>query len=254
MDAWKSVFSWPEALSADRAGQMASPFQSHQMFQNTLARMTEPVFSAIARMLTHWQTQLVQSGDGGSALDLNSLGFKGEFQNSHKEILDVWNRLYDQEIRKFFTIPQLGLAREHQEKINRFLDQWNMLQSAMAEFVHFLSIPLEKTQADFQEKLTELAKSNALPTDISGFYRIWLKILEGHYMTLFQSPDYGASLGKTLSAAAAWSRAKKAIVDDLLRQMSLPSSGHLDGVYQDLHELKKRVKSLEKAAASRNSR
>lgn len=254
MDAWNSMISFPEAFSSEKTGILTTPFQSQPMFQNLLKQMAEPVFSAVARMIGHWGDQLNEPGNSSTAMDLNSLTANNEFRNIHRDILNVWNRLYDQEIRKFFTVPQLGLFREHQEKIARFLDQWNMLQSAMAEFLHYLSIPLEKTRTDFREKLTDLARDHKLPTDANGFYRIWLKILEGHYMMLFQSPEYGASLGKTLSAAADWSRAKKNLIDDLLRQMSLPSSGHLDGVYQDLHDLKKRVKTLEKSVSDRNSR
>ena len=64
-------------------------------------------------------------------------------------------------------------------------------------------------------------------------------------MTLFQSPDYIRSLAKTLSASAAYTRAKKDLINDVLGQLSMPSSENLDAVYKDLHALKKRLRTIE---------
>ena len=103
------------------------------------------------------------------------------------------------------------------------------------------------TPEKFQEKLTTLAEKNELPSDFQVYYRTWLKILEGHYMNLFQSPEYLQALAKTLSASAAYTKAKKDLMNDLLEQLSMPSSENINGVYKELYDLKKRIKHLEKS-------
>jgi hypothetical protein len=54
-----------------------------------------------------------------------------------------------------------------------------------------------------------------------------------------------------MTASAACARAKKALINDLLQQMSIPSAEQLDAVYHDLHDLKKRLKNLEKTVTHR---
>ena len=39
-------------------------------------------------------------------------------------------------------------------------------------------------------------KQESFPEDPKAYYQMWIKILEGHYMTLFQSPDYVKTLGE----------------------------------------------------------
>ncbi|MBC2714518.1 MAG: hypothetical protein HF978_04340 [Desulfobacteraceae bacterium] len=243
-DFWKTgMETWQSIASAmSQSTPTPSPLAGIGTFPQTFLEMTQPVFSSITQMLQQWQDQSLKSDDYIKPFDFNTID---------TDILNIWKKLYDNEFRKFFKIPQLGLAREHQEKVARFLDRFNLLQSTMAEFLNFLAIPFKKTHTNFQEKLTELAQKNDLPRDVNDYYRIWLKILEGHYMTLFQSPDYIHSLGKTLTASAAYTRAKKELVNDLLQQLSIPSSEHMDAVYKELHGLKKRIKVLEKAIINR---
>jgi hypothetical protein len=235
MDTWQSIASAinlpPSIPSADIG-----------TFSDMFTKMTQPVFSNITQMIHQWQNQSIKSVDYLKPFN---------FETIDTDVLEIWKKLYDNEFRKFFQSPQLGLNREHQEKAARFMDRFNILQSTMAEFLNFLSIPFKKAGTDFQNKIAELSKNNKLPKDTNGYYLIWLKILEGHYMILFQSPDYILCLGKTISASAAYTRAKKDLVNDLLQQLSIPSSEQMDSVYKELHGLKKRLKNLEKAVTNR---
>lgn len=237
METWQAVLSAmeqfaPQTPSGDGFGS----------FPETFSKMTQPVFSNVTQMFKQWQDRSLKSADYFKAI---------EFDTIDKDILTIWENVYDTEFRRFFKAPQLGLTREHQEKIANFADRFNILQTTMAEFLNILTEPLKNSQAGFQKKLAELAQKNELPTDTNGYYRLWLKILEGQYMTLFQSPEYMVSLGKTLSASSAYTRAKKELINDLLAQLSIPSSEQMDAVYRELHDLKKRLKKIEKALSDR---
>ena len=237
MDTWQSIAS---AMNLPSSALSSSAGMGN--FSEIFTKMTEPVFSNMTRMVQHWQDQSANAADYVKPLNFDTLD---------TDVLEIWKKLYDNEFRKFFKSPQLGLNREHQEKGARFLDRFNLLQSAMAEFLNFLAIPFKKAGTDFQKKMTEMASDNKLPKDANDYYRIWLKMLEGHYMTLFQSPDYILCLVKTLTAAAAYTRAKKDLINDLLKQLSIPSSEQMDTVYKEMHGLKKRLKTLEKVVNNR---
>ncbi|MGB6012194.1 MAG: poly(R)-hydroxyalkanoic acid synthase subunit PhaE, partial [Desulfobacterales bacterium] len=129
----------------------------------------------------------------------------------------------------------------------RTVDKFNIFQSNLTEFLRLLSLPMEKTFQVMQEKLTELADESNLPEDSKAYYQMWIKILEGHYMTLFQSFEYTKILNKTLHSMSEFSEAKKEFLQDtLLYMLPVPTQKEMDELYKEIYLLKKRIKELEK--------
>jgi class III poly(R)-hydroxyalkanoic acid synthase PhaE subunit len=168
------------------------------------------------------------------------------YDNLEKHAFKAWTQLYKQEFRKFFKIPQLGLTRLYQEKMIRWMDKFNIYQAAVMEFSRLLSLPMEKSFQVLQEKVAKIIDKGDLPEDPKKYYQIWIKILEGHYMTLFQSPEYIRTLNKTLDAMSEFSRAKKEILQDSLNMLPVPTHKEMDELYKEIYLLKKRIKALEK--------
>ncbi len=169
------------------------------------------------------------------------------FENIDEDAVNVWTKLYETELRKIFNIPQLGLTRFYQEKMIRSVDKFNMFQSSLTEFLRLLSLPVEKSFQVMQEKLTELADKGNLPEDSKAYYQMWIKILEGHYMTLLQSIEYTQLLHKTLHSMSEFSEAKKELLqDNLLYMLPVPTQKEMDELYKEIYLLKKRIKELEK--------
>ena len=169
------------------------------------------------------------------------------FENIDEDAVKLWTKLYETELRKIFNIPQLGLTRFYQEKMIRSVDKFNIFQSNLTEFLRLLSLPMEKTFQVMQEKLTELADEGNLPEDSKAYYQMWIKILEGHYMTLFQSSEYTKILNKTLHSMSEFSEAKKEFLQDtLLYMLPVPTQKEMDELYKEIYLLKKRIKELEK--------
>ena len=166
--------------------------------------------------------------------------------NLEEDAFKAWTHLYEQEFRKFFKIPQLGLTRFYQEKMIRSMDKFNIYQAAVTEFSRLLLLPMEKSFQVLQEKLTELADKGDLPEDSKKYYQMWIKILEGHYMTLFQSSEYTQALNKTLNAMSEFSAVKKEILQDFLNTLPVPTHKEMDELYKEIYLLKKRIKELEK--------
>jgi len=169
------------------------------------------------------------------------------FENIDEDAVNVWTNLYETELRKIFNIPQLGLTRFYQEKMIRSVDKFNMFQSNLTEFLRLLSLPMEKSFQVMQENLTELADKGNLPEDSKAYYQMWIKILEGHYMTLLQSFEYTQLLHKTLHSMSEFSEAKKELLQDtLLYMLPVPTQKEMDELYKEIYLLKKRIKELEK--------
>ena len=105
---------------------------------------------------------------------------------------------------------------------------------------------MEKSFKVMQEKLEALTEEGKLPETSQDYYRMSLKILEGHYMTLFKSPEYTQVLGKTLDAMEEFAVAREEILQDIIQSLPVPSNKEMDDLYKEIYELKKRVRQLEK--------
>ncbi|MGD8992514.1 MAG: poly(R)-hydroxyalkanoic acid synthase subunit PhaE [Desulfobacterales bacterium] len=172
------------------------------------------------------------------------------FEDLDENAFRAWNEIYEKEFRQFFNIPQLGLTRFYQEKVNQTLDKFHLFQTAIAEFMRLLYLPVTKSFSVIQEKLGELSEAGELPEDPQKYYQMWIKILEGHYMTLFQSTEYIKTMGKTLDAMSEFSAAKNDLLEDVLNLLPIPKQKDMDELYKEIYLLKKRIKALEKKLES----
>jgi hypothetical protein len=169
------------------------------------------------------------------------------FDNIDQETLRAWSEIYHKEIRQYFNVPQLGLNRFYQERINQALDKFNIFNTSLAEFLQLLSLPFEKSFHVLQEKIEELTRSGSLPEDTRAYYQMWVKILEGRFMTLFQSPEYNKSLGETMAALEDYLAARNRIIQDMLQSLPVPTRKEMDDLCKEMYLLKKKVRDLEKA-------
>ena len=169
-----------------------------------------------------------------------------QFQNMDENPNQIWNDFYESEFRQFFQLPQLGLMRQYQERLNQAADKYHLLQSKLSEYLNLLSIPITRTAGVMQEKLSEMMENGELPDDTRVYYNMWIKVLEGHFMTLFQTPEYAETQALMLNALADFSTARDAVLEDVLLLLPVARQTDLDDMARELYELKKRVKKLEK--------
>jgi len=180
---------------------------------------------------------------------LKDLGKRTEayrFDNLDQDSIKVWSDFYDKEIRQYLKVPQLGLVRVYQERFYQTIDKFNVFSTTFAEFMHVLMLPMEKSFMVLHDKIEEQIREGKTPEDPHEYYRLWVKILEGHYMTLFKTSEYTKTLNDTLSSYEDYLSARNQIVTDALQSLPIPTNKDLDELYDELYHLKKRVKDLEK--------
>ena len=168
------------------------------------------------------------------------------FDNLDQDVFKALTEIYEKELRQYLKIPPLGLTRFYQERFNELLDKHNLFETTLAEFLSILYLPMEKSFRVLQEKLQEMAEEGHLPSDTKESYGMWLKILEGHYMSLFKSKEYTDALHRTLNKLEDFLIAKNDTMRDFLQLMPVVTHRDMDDMYKEFHLLKKRVKELEK--------
>jgi len=219
----------PESMSALFKGSGAVPEVLLGLAQSTMSSLVElqkNLFERLGRM-----------GESVNAY---------QFQDIDENINRIWTDIYEKEFRQFFQIPQLGLMRTYQEKASQVADKYNLYQSTLSEFLSLLGMPFTRTVQVMQEKINEMAESDELPDDPKMYYNMWVKVLEGHFMTLFQTPEYVDTLTRTVNALADFAASRDAAIEDALSLLPVAKKTDMDEMAQELYELKKRLKKLEK--------
>ena len=117
----------------------------------------------------------------------------------------------------------------------------------MGEFLRLLYLPVTKSFRVMQEKVGAMSEAGGLPEDSKAYYQMWIKILEGHYMSLFQSPDYVKTLGNVLTAMSEFTVVKNDLMQDLLSTVPVSTQKEMDDLYKEIYLLKKRIRVLEKS-------
>ena len=232
MKNWQAIagaMAKPESISSLLKGSGAMPEMMLNLAQTSLG--------SLGKMQQNIMESLSRVGASAKAY---------EFQDVDENIFRIWTDIYEKEFKQFFRIPQLGLMRTYQEKANQMVDKYNFFQSTLSEFLNLLSLPFNRTMQVMQDKIGEMAENGTLPEDSKVYYNMWVKVLEGHYMTLYQTPEYVETMARTINALADFSAAKNAVLEDMLSAIPVARKSEMDDLARELYEVKKRLRKLEK--------
>lgn len=235
---WQTI-----ALAMATPESMASLFKGCGTMPEMFTRFNQSVIGSLTEFQKKMSRNASRFGESVKAY---------HFEKTDENMFHFWTELYEKEFQKFFHIPPLGLTREYQERLNHMMDKFHLFQANQAEFLSLLALPFQRAMGVMQEKVAELAKTGELPADPNDYYQMWIKILEGHFMTLFQTPEYIETLAKTITALTNFSEAKNAVVEDMIKGLPIAHQSELDDLAREVYELKRRVRRLEKANQSKS--
>jgi polyhydroxyalkanoate synthase subunit PhaE len=219
----------PDAMESMVKGVHALP--------EVVAKMMKPAMEGFFHLQQEWMERVGRIGKSTAAYD---------FENMDQEAFRAWLEIYENEFRRFLNIPQLGLTRSYQERFTQAADKFNIFQATAAEFLSVLYLPVEKSFKVMQKQLAAMADEGKIPEKSKELYRLWVKILEGHYMTLFKSPEYAEALRRILDALGEFNVSRQQILQDALQSFPIPTLKEMDEFYKEIYLLKKRVRELEK--------
>jgi polyhydroxyalkanoate synthase subunit PhaE len=251
-------FKVPEPMPASAAGystRMQEGFQALlKIWQNSTAALSSPqTLESLLKGMTASPDAALRiirtTWDGYSQLYqmwLKQTGKAYNFEGLQPDAFGEWSGFYEKEIQPFLKMPQVGLTRLYQERANDAVDKFAQYQTAIAEFLNMLNTPVEKSLRVMEEKLVEMSKEGKLPENFKDYYNMWIKVLEGHYMTLYKTPEYVECLGRTMNAVQDYKAAREKVLIDLLQVLPIPTNRDMDDLYKEFYVLKKKVKEMAK--------
>jgi len=237
-DAWLSSLNlWQAFFSLlTEPGTVAAVFQGIKAPSEVVLRMAQAGWGGYFHLHRQW----LESWEGDKPpAKVN------DFEDLDKDIFKICNELYEKDFRRLLNMPHLRLTFLTQERLNRATDKFNQFQAAMAEFIYMLYLPVKKSLRAMQGE-QENPGTGQPSEEFKEYYKRWLKILEGHYMTLFQSVEYIRTLIHTLNALQDFTIAKDALMAEVMEALSLPSRRDLDALYREMYVLKQSVREMAK--------
>ncbi len=225
------------------AGMLSEPENLDAMFKAAdtapefVMRLSNQVWEAFLEAQKKWAERAANIGNHEKAYN---------FEDLDHETFEAFREIYEKEFQRFFQVPQIGLTRFYQERVNKALDKYNIFQSTLGEFLYLFYVPLEKSASVMQEKIEEMVKKGEVKDNYKDYYSMWVKILEGHYMKLLQSPEYTKVMDKTISALVDYRSARDEMMYDVLQNLPIPTNREMDELYKEFYELKKKVRELAK--------
>jgi hypothetical protein len=245
-DPWVSACNMSQifSLSQDAARIPGGPFQSASLWPEIFQHMATHWWSGYFTLQRLWLEHVGQVPLGPQP---------SNFQRLDRDFFKKWLATYEETWQPLLKIPQLGLTRVHQEKANRLSDKFQILQGALADFLFCLYLPVEESLMNMQEHLTAQARQGQIADDFQVYYQMWIKTLEGHYLTLLKAPDYLQAMRIALEAMEDFLMARQDLLTITLKNLAIPTHEELDELSQEVYHLKKKVKELTKSRSRKKS-
>jgi polyhydroxyalkanoate synthase subunit PhaE len=229
LNLWQVFFSL-----LTEPGTVTAVFQGIQAPSQLILRMAQAGWGGYFYLHRQWLEAWQGSGSPPANL---------AYKNLDQDIYQVCNEILEQDFRRLLNLPHLCLTGLPQERVIQATVKFNQFQAAMAEFIYLLYLPLKQSLGTMGAQWGNGGRERP-PEDFKEYYKKWLKILEGHYMTLFQSAEYIRTLTHTLYALEDFTTAKQELLAEAMAGLGLPSRREMDDLYREIYLLKKSMKGL----------
>jgi polyhydroxyalkanoate synthase subunit PhaE len=170
--------------------------------------------------------------------------------DNYKHISLFWTDLLHLMSGKPLALTSVGPARNWTNDMKKVavevIDSYEDLVEFNQRLVEYYT-QLSETWLEAQKKVN--AKIPSIPNDseqMEAYKRIWIDIFENDFTTLFDSEKFAQNYGKLVAAELELTKHWESILNVMLTSIRLPTRKEIDEVYKELHELRRRVKKLEK--------
>ena len=181
--------------------------------------------------------------------------FTGKFDPARlRELYDTWTKGYESAMGKFLKMPMIGPSRQVLDKIARSLDAYMKYCTAVTEFQMVLYSPGKETVQELSQKASTILKGEMTQEKYQEFYETLIKTFEDRFYQLFKTPAFGQILKTTLDSYLEFRKQHFAVIEEMLKSTPIITRTEIDDVYQELYNLKKRIKELEKLLKNRKNK
>lgn len=135
---------------------------------------------------------------------------------------------------------------ENVKKISQELIESNQeivdFNSYLIEYYKQLGETWANSQKKFLEKISELPQDTE---SMEAYKRIWIDMFENDFTQLFDTESFSKNYNNLVSTEMQLLKRWNTIMDIMLKSANMPTKEEIDEIYQELFNLKKKIKKLD---------
>jgi len=167
-------------------------------------------------------------------------------REAYSEFLKEWAKVYKNSFAKALQIPAVGSNRAAIEKMMKLLDDYVNFIIIFNEFNVMISNMMNGAMEKLLAHLAELQTAGTQPQTFMEFYKIWSKFYEQAFSELYATDEFSKLMNETMSAGSQLKILCDNFTQDILAFLPMPNRREFDDVAQEVYQLRKTVKKLEK--------
>jgi len=159
----------------------------------------------------------------------------------------LWLDTYNETIGRALNMPSLGLTKQHAEKFKKVHAEFSQFVSSLPFLHQYIYQTGISAMKEVIEKIKTAELESPTPENFREIYNIWLMTNEKAFFKLFQSPDFCATTSEIVHSSLRVKRQLDDLTATWCATMSIPTSHDHDKMAMAIQELRRKVRSQEKA-------
>jgi hypothetical protein len=157
-------------------------------------------------------------------------------------------QVYDY-LRRMADGPQLADAGGPERRMAQLTEQWLAVQESVGSYERVLAGAWTEINTRFTAELSSRYRSDSDVPDAKSAFRIWLDVANQVLLEAHRSEAFLDAQRRLLRDGMDFIISERRFVEGLVEPAGLPTRSEIDEVHHALHELKRRVKALEKSSS-----
>jgi hypothetical protein len=201
-----------------------------------------------------WRSWLeLGSSFGGAMPDLGEPGkLAGETLGRFLDPLSlalVGGSQVGETIRRLTEGPHFADLGAIERRVARLMELWLKVQQAARNYEAVVAGAWTEASGRFAQEFQEAARAGKTPAQPKEALKLWLDVANRTLLETHRSERFLAAQAELLRHGMDFLLAEREMVEALVEPAGLPTRTELDEVHRSVQELKRRVRTLEKATA-----
>ncbi|MDS4053422.1 poly(R)-hydroxyalkanoic acid synthase subunit PhaE [Accumulibacter sp.] len=146
-------------------------------------------------------------------------------------------------------IPHFGVSREKNAKMMRLVDAAVDLRKSSLKFHTAFAEALAKAVEATVEELGKVAAKGEKITAVRDLMRLWYRTADASLLVTFNSQEFLDVQNEFTKAQQDFKLKQRALVEDVLRNLDIPTRSEIDQAYKVIHDMKMEIRALKRELA-----
>jgi class III poly(R)-hydroxyalkanoic acid synthase PhaE subunit len=206
--------------------------------------------SQVQKLLTTMSESSQASGADMSEMMQQSMQAMSQFASGNvdeavKTYVDMMSRA-QKPLSPVAKMVFIGKDRTALELTDNLLKQYSIFSAQYTKMQQMVSTAGQKAMFELTNRVAEMAKKGEQPKTYDDFFKLWVKSNEVAFDAIFKTEEYSRIQGELQNTSMHIRKYADGLMELAMDDVPVAKRSELDEAYQYIHELKRRVRALER--------